>query len=78
MGTGENINTWHYFNDRRQIQAGDLVVFDFAADLDHMAMDITRTFNVSGKFTEDQAKWYAVDLECSEGCDRDAETGQYV
>ena len=51
VGTGENINTWHYFNDRRQVQSGDLVVFDFAADFDHMAMDITRTFNVSGKFT---------------------------
>ena len=64
VGTGDNINTWHYFNDRRQIQANDLVVFDFAADLDHMAMDITRTFNISGKFTPEQAKWYAVDLEC--------------
>ena len=63
VGTGENINTWHYFNDRRQIQANDLVVFDFAADLDHMTMDITRTFNISGKFTPEQAKWYAVDLE---------------
>jgi Xaa-Pro aminopeptidase len=63
VGTGENINTWHYFNDRRQIQANDLVVFDFAADFDHMAMDITRTFNISGKFTPEQAKWYAVDLE---------------
>ncbi len=63
VGTGENINTWHYFNDRRQIQANDLVVFDFAADLDHMAMDITRTFNISGKFTPEQTKWYAVDLE---------------
>ena len=64
VGTGENINTWHYFNDRRQIQANDLVVFDFAGDLDHMTMDITRTFNVSGKFTPEQAKWYAIDLEC--------------
>src|ERR1700746_577864 len=63
VGTGENINTWHYFNDRRQVQSGDLVVFDFAADLDHMAMDITRTFNISSKFTAEQAKWYAVDLE---------------
>ena len=63
VGTGENINTWHYFNDRRQVQSGDLVVFDFAADFDHMAMDITRTFNVSGKFTAEQTKWYAVDLE---------------
>jgi Xaa-Pro aminopeptidase len=64
VSSAENINTWHYFNDRRQIQPNELVVFDFAADLDHMAMDITRTFNVSGKFTPDQAKWYAVDLEC--------------
>jgi Xaa-Pro aminopeptidase len=64
VGTGENINTWHYFNDRRQIQAGDLVVFDFAADLDHMAMDITRTFNIGGQFTPEQAKWYGIDLEC--------------
>ena len=64
VSSGENINTWHYFNDRRQIQPNELVVFDFAADLDHMTMDITRTFNVSGKFTPEQAKWYAVDLEC--------------
>ena len=63
VGTGENINTWHYFSDRRQIQPNELVVFDFAADLDHMTMDITRTFNISGKFTPEQAKWYAVDLE---------------
>ncbi len=63
VGTAENINTWHYFNDRRQIQPNELVVFDFAADLDHMAMDITRTFNIGGKFTPEQAKWYAVDLE---------------
>ncbi len=64
VGTGENINTWHYFSDRQQIQPNQLVVFDFAADLDHMTMDITRTFNISGKFTPEQAKWYAVDLEC--------------
>jgi Xaa-Pro aminopeptidase len=63
VSSGENINTWHYFNDRRQIQPNELVVFDFAADLNHMTMDITRTFNISGKFTPEQAKWYAVDLE---------------
>jgi Xaa-Pro aminopeptidase len=64
VSSGENINTWHYFNDRRQIQPNELVVFDFAADFDHMTMDITRTFNISGKFTPEQAKWYAIDLEC--------------
>ena len=63
VSSAENINTWHYFSDRRQIQPNELVVFDFAADLDHETMDITRTFNISGKFTPEQAKWYAVDLE---------------
>jgi len=63
VGSGPNVNTWHYFSNRRKMAANDLVVFDYGADLHHMTMDITRTFNVSGKFTPEQAKWYAVDLE---------------
>jgi len=63
VGSGKDINTWHYFSNRNVIQADQLVVFDYGASLDHMTMDITRTFNISGKFTAEQAKWYAVDLE---------------
>jgi Xaa-Pro aminopeptidase len=64
VGSGSDINTWHYFSNRHQIQPNELVVFDYAASLDQITMDITRTFNISGKFTPEQAKWYAVDLEC--------------
>ena len=64
VGSGNDINTWHYFSNRHQIVDNELVVFDFAGSLDHMTMDITRTFNINGKFTPEQAKWYAVDLEC--------------
>lgn len=64
VGSGHNANTWHYFFNRDKIAPGSIVVFDFAADLDHMTMDITRTFNIDGKFTPEQAKWYGVDLEC--------------
>ncbi len=63
VGSGSDINTWHYFSDRHKIEANQLVVFDFAASLDHETMDITRTFNISGKFTPEQAQWYSVDLE---------------
>jgi len=63
VGSGENINTWHYFSNRNKIEPNELVVFDYAASLDHLTMDITRTFNISGKFTPEQAKWYAIDLE---------------
>ena len=63
VGAGPHANTWHYFFNRSKIEPGSIVVFDFAADLDHMTMDITRTFNIDGKFTAEQAKWYNVDLE---------------
>ncbi len=63
VGAGLHSNTWHYFFNRDKITPGSIVVFDFAADLDHMTMDITRTFNIDGKFTPEQAKWYNVDLE---------------
>jgi Xaa-Pro aminopeptidase len=63
VGSGKDINTWHYFSNREVIEPNQLVVFDYGASLDHMTMDITRTFNIGGKFTEEQAKWYAVDLE---------------
>lgn len=68
VGSGPHANTWHYFFDRDKIDANSIVVFDFAADLDHMTMDITRTFNVSGKFTPEQAKWYQIDLEAQKAC----------
>ncbi len=63
VGSGPNCTVSHYFGGRRRMEANDLVVFDYAADQDHVTMDITPTFNVSGKFTPEQAKWYAVQLE---------------
>jgi|SRR5579863_1451261 Xaa-Pro aminopeptidase len=63
VASGPNSVTPHYFSNRRRTQANDIVVFDFAASLDQETMDITRSFNVSGKFTPEQAKWYAVELE---------------
>ena len=68
VGSGENVNTWHYFSNRNRIEPNELVVFDFAPDLDHETMDITRTFNISGKFTPEQAKWYDVDLAAQKAC----------
>jgi Xaa-Pro aminopeptidase len=68
VGSGKDINTWHYFSNRNRIEPTQLVVFDYAASLHHETMDITRTFNISGKFTPEQAKWYAVDLEAQKAC----------
>jgi Xaa-Pro aminopeptidase len=63
VASGPNTTMPHYFSNRRRTNSDDLVVFDFSASLDQETMDITREFNISGKFTPEQAKWYAVELE---------------
>jgi Xaa-Pro aminopeptidase len=41
---------------------------DFGSDLDHMAMDITRTWPVSGVFTKEQREVYEVVLAIQMAC----------
>jgi Xaa-Pro aminopeptidase len=62
VGSGANGNAWHYSSNRKKMGSNEVVVFDYAADLNQLTMDITRTFSTSGKFTPEQAKWYRVDL----------------
>ena len=63
VGTGANVNVWHYQNSGRQMQAGDLVVMDYGGSLDYQVVDITRTWPVSGHFDELQLKAYRCALE---------------
>jgi Xaa-Pro aminopeptidase len=63
VGTGANVNVWHYQNSGRQMQAGDLVVMDYGGSLDYQVIDITRTWPVSGRFDELQLKAYRCALE---------------
>ncbi|MBN1940011.1 MAG: aminopeptidase P family protein [Candidatus Aminicenantes bacterium] len=68
VGSGPNSCVWHYDENGRQVQDGDLVLMDFGADLDHLCMDITRTWPVSGKFTPEQREVYRVVLEVQKAC----------
>ena len=43
--------------------AGDLVVMDYAGSLDYLTMDITRTWPVSGRFSDAQLKAYQAALD---------------
>jgi Xaa-Pro aminopeptidase len=53
----------HYEDNRRQMQAGEVVYMDYGSDVDYYASDITRTWPVSGKFTAEQEKMYRCILE---------------
>ena len=63
VGSGPMGNQWHYEDNGRRMNAGELVVMDYAGSLDYMTMDITRTWPVSGRFTDAQLKAYQATLE---------------
>ena len=63
VGSGPKGNQWHYEDNGRQMQAGDLVVMDYAGSLDYLTVDVTRTWPVSGRFTDAQLEAYVCALE---------------
>jgi len=63
VGSGPMGNQWHYEDNGRQMKAGELVVMDYAGSLDHLTVDITRTWPVSGQFSDAQLKAYQTTLE---------------
>jgi Xaa-Pro aminopeptidase len=68
VGSGPNSCIWHYEDNGRQMGAGEVVLMDFGADLDHLTMDITRTWPVSGTFTAEQRAAYARVLAVQKAC----------
>jgi Xaa-Pro aminopeptidase len=66
VGSGPNGAVLHWDHNDRPLRAGDLVVIDAAADYGRYASDITRTYPVSGKFTDEQAKVYRAVYQAQE------------
>ena len=63
VASGPNALTWHYAANSRQLEADDLVVMDFGADIGHLTMDITRTWPVDGRFSDRELRAYRCVLE---------------
>jgi Xaa-Pro aminopeptidase len=63
VASGPNGNQWHYQDSARRARAGELIVMDYGGSLDYLTIDITRTWPVSGTFTEAQRKAYLATLE---------------
>jgi len=66
VGSGPNATILHYPEDGRQMRPGDLLLVDAAANYRYMSGDITRTYPVTGKFTDAQKDVYAVVLKAQE------------
>lgn len=56
---GANATTLHYVFNDQPLKDGDLLLIDAGAELDYYTGDITRTYPVSGKFSEPQKLIYS-------------------
>jgi Xaa-Pro aminopeptidase len=62
VGSGPNSVTLHYSRNSRQMDAGEVVVMDVAAECAGYASDITRTLPANGRFTVRQREIYDIVL----------------
>ncbi len=60
---GKNACVLHYTENKDKLHKGDLLLIDAGVECDHYAADITRTFPVSGKFSEPQRLLYQLVLD---------------
>ena len=63
IGSGPNATILHYEMNTRQMQKGELLLMDCAAEYGGYAADITRTVPVSGTFTKEQKEIYRIVLD---------------
>ena len=65
-GERPNATILHYSENNRQMQAGDLLLVDAAANYDYMSGDITRTYPIGGTFTPNQKDIYTIVLQAQD------------
>jgi Xaa-Pro aminopeptidase len=66
VGSGPNGAVLHWDQNTRLLTDGDLVVIDAAGEYGRYAADVTRTYPVSGHFTEEQAAVYRAVYQAQE------------
>jgi Xaa-Pro aminopeptidase len=74
-GSGPHSVTLHYNANRRQMEAGDLLVMDVGAKYRYYCADVTRTVPVSGTFTPRQRQVYELVLAAQTAAHEAAKPG---
>lgn len=61
--SGENAVILHYIENEGKMKKGDLILFDLGAQFKEYAADISRTYPISGQFTQRQKVIYNIVLK---------------
>ncbi|MGI9036838.1 MAG: aminopeptidase P family protein [Pyrinomonadaceae bacterium] len=75
VGCGENATTLHYEEAQGAVRPGDLLLMDVGAEYDHYTADVTRTFPVNGKFSNEQADIYQIVYDAQEAAAKTIKPG---
>lgn len=78
VGSGKNSTILHYIDNHDVMKSGDVVVVDIGACFKHYAADVTRTYPVSGTYTERQKKIYELVLASQTKVAEAAKPGMYL
>jgi len=73
---GKNACVLHYVDNKDKLKRGDLLLIDAGVECDHYAADITRTFPVSGVFSEAQKQLYQLVLDAQYAAIEQIEPGK--
>ncbi|WP_286240415.1 Xaa-Pro aminopeptidase [Neptuniibacter halophilus] len=68
VGGGANACVLHYIENSDVLLDGDLVLIDAGCELEHYAGDITRTFPVNGRYSDEQRAVYQLVLDVQKAC----------
>lgn len=68
IAAGHNATVLHYDDNNSDIEPNSLLLMDLGCYTKHYSSDITRTFPVSGKFTDRQKEVYEVVLDVNKKC----------
>ncbi|WP_417348791.1 aminopeptidase P family protein [Ferrimonas sp.] len=75
LAGGERAMCLHYDHNNQPLDAGTLLLIDAGGEYRHYAADITRTYPVSGRYTEEQAIIYDLVLDALNAAIEQAKPG---
>ncbi len=78
VATGKNTTVLHYTDRDKELVAGDLVVVDIGAEYGYYSSDLTRTYPVAGKFTDEQLEIYNIVLQTQKHIESVALPGMFI
>ena len=78
VGSGKNSTVLHYMENNNVLEKGALAVIDIGAQYNFYCADITRTYPVSGKFTDRQKEIYNLVLATQEYIASIAKPGMWL